>query len=99
MAITSLTRWIGGSDESVVANLKHAKALLEKAGAESVQVGRIYSGPHADQWTISVRYADWETFAKVQKAVSYDENYHNPVAQDEAQTELAERTIIISMDL
>ena len=71
MAVTQLTRWSGGNRDAVVALGKQAKAIFAKLGGE-YRAGQIHTGPHAGQWLTSVRYPDWETYGKAQRALVSD---------------------------
>ena len=100
MAVTSLARFNGGSREALIANGRRAKAIHEKAGAELFRVGQIYTGPHAGQWMVSVRWADWEAYGRAQQILASDNEYQqlwSDVAKSGSQ--LVDRALIVGVDL
>jgi hypothetical protein len=99
MSVTSLSRWNGGNRDTAVANVKKAKPVLEKLGAGSVRLGQIHTGPHAGQWVTAVTYPDWETLGKAQQALASDATYQKVLADAGAVGPLADRAIIVGIDL
>jgi hypothetical protein len=99
MAITIINRWNGGSRDAIVPIAKRAKAALEKAGAESFQMSQIHTGPHAGQWVTATRYSDWETYGKTTQALASNAAYQKILADVGAKAQLADRMIIVGVDL
>jgi hypothetical protein len=98
MAVTSISRWNGGSRADVVAFAKKLKPIFRKVEGE-YQADQIYSGPHAGQWLISIRYRDWETYGKAMQALTNDTAYLEVLADVGAISQLTDRTLVVAVDL
>ena len=96
MAITALSRW-KGSREDIMRIAGKIKPIIEGHGAEYMRVGMIYSGAHAGQWAVAIRYADWTSFGKAQEAASSDDEYLATYAEAVKVGELMGRSIIVGV--
>ena len=54
--VTSFTRIKSDDAEGVVKNLKEAKKIIEKHGAEFLRVSRFHTGPWIGDWLVVVRF-------------------------------------------
>ena len=70
--VTSFTRIKSDDAEGVVKNLKEAKKIIEKHGAEFLRVSRFHTGPWIGDWLVVVRYPNWEAHGKAQEAMAKD---------------------------
>jgi hypothetical protein len=98
MAVTVVNRFSGGDREKFLATVKKGNPMFEKLGAD-VRVGQIFTGPHAGQWMVTARYADWESFGKAGQVLSSDPTYQKMAAEMMATFKLEDRTIIAAIDL
>jgi hypothetical protein len=100
MSVTSLSRWSGGTLEQIAANVKTATAIQQKLGAETVRVGQIYTGPHAGQYVVAVRYPNWESYGKAQQALASSAEYSKLHAKITSEgSRLESRTLIAGIDV
>jgi len=70
--VTSFTRIKSDDSEGVVKNLKEAKKIIEKHGAEFLRVSRFHTGPWIGDWLVVVRFPNWEGHGKAQEAMAKD---------------------------
>ena len=70
--VTSFTRIKSDDSEGVVKNLKEAKKIIEKHGAEFLRVSRFHTGPWIGDWLVVVRFPNWEAHGKAQEAMAKD---------------------------
>jgi hypothetical protein len=99
MAVTQLMRWNGGTRDSLIDLGKQAKALWEKAGAESFRVAQIHTGPNVGQWLVAVRFPDWAAYGKAMQSLASDAAYRKFLAEVGAISELVDRTVVVGIDL
>jgi len=100
MTVTSLARFAGGNREALIANCRRAKAIHEKAGAEYFRVGQIYTGPHAGEWLVAVRWADWAAYGKAQQTLASDSAYQQLWADVVTSgSRLVDRVVVAGIDL
>ena len=99
MVIVQFTRFKGGTPEEIIPRAKRAKAIIEKHGAEWYRISRIHTGPSVGEWLVSVRYADWATYGKVQEAVSKDADFQQLQAETLSKSQMVGRMISVSVDL
>jgi hypothetical protein len=97
MYIASLSRW-SGKRETVVANAKKAKAIIEKSGG-NVRLSQIHTGPNAGQFMAAVRYPDWQTYGKAQMALAEDATYQKIMTDALTVTPMEDRAIVIGVDV
>jgi uncharacterized protein (DUF1330 family) len=70
--VTSFTRIKSDDAEGVVKNLKEAKKIIKKRGAEFLRVSRFHTGPWIGDWLVVVRFPNWEAHGKAQEAMAKD---------------------------
>ena len=70
--VTSFTRIKSDDSEGVVKNLKEAKKIIEKHGAEFLRVSRFHTGPWIGDWLVVVRFPNWEAHGNAQEAMAKD---------------------------
>ncbi|MGY4473280.1 DUF6854 domain-containing protein [Bradyrhizobium sp. USDA 3364] len=99
MAIVSFTRFKSDKAEEIVKTAKQAKAIFEKHGAEFLRLSRFHTGNWAGQYLVTVRFANWEVYGKVQEAVAKDEAFAKLVAHTATFAELTGRNITVGIDL
>ena len=98
MAVTSITRFNGGSRDQFVAVAKTAKAIFAPTGGD-FQVAQIYSGPNVGQWVAFIRYSNWEAYGTAMTALGSDPAYQKMMAALAAITQPTDRTFILDIDL
>lgn len=98
MSITVVTRWTGAR-ENALRNAGKAKAIQLKHGAEDFRVSQIYTGPHAGQWIVSVRWKSLEAWGAAQPKVLADPKFQSVMKTALAEGELLERTILFSEEV
>ena len=99
MAVVVFVRYSGGKRDALVPLAKKSKVIHEKAGAEWFRISQIYTGPHAGQWLLSVRWPDWATYGKGVQALAGDAALQKLIAEVATMTKLEDRTIVVSVDL
>ena len=99
MAIVQFTRFKSDKPEEMVKNVKQAKAIFEKHGAEYLRLSRFHAGAWAGEWLVVTRYASWEVYGKVQEAVAKDEAFAKLQANTLTFAELTGRSIAVGVDL
>jgi len=62
--VTSFTRIKSDDAEGTVKNLKEAKKIIEKHGAEFLRVSRFHTGPWIGDWLVVVRFPNREAHGK-----------------------------------
>ena len=98
MSVTVLTRWNGGSRDQFVTAGKKVAPIFKNLGGE-FRIGQIYSGPYAGQFMSSMRCPDWETYGRVMAAVAEDSKYQKTLAEGLMFSQLADRTVIVGVEL
>lgn len=99
MAITSLNRWDGGDPEKLKTLARLAAPHLLKAGAESVRMSRIFTGPHLGQWMTAVRWRDWEAYGNGTAAISANAEYAGIMAEVNSISRRVDHTLLLGVDL
>jgi hypothetical protein len=99
MSITQFTRYTSSKGDQLTKAAKEAKAIVEKHGAESFRLSKFYTGPWTGQWTVMIRYSDWETYGKVQAALAKDAAFAKLLAHVATISELMSRNLTIDVDL
>jgi hypothetical protein len=82
-----------------VKNVKKAKAIHEKYGAEMVRLGRIATGPFVGEWQVVVRWPDWTAFGKARDALAADTEFQELLAHGASMFQATDATIIVGIDL
>ncbi len=99
MAIVQFARFKTNNSDGVIKTAKQAKAIFEKHGAEFLRLSRFHTGAFAGEWLITTRYANWETYGKVQEAVAKDEAFAKLLAHTATFAELMGRNVAVGIDL
>lgn len=99
MSIVQFTRFKGGDAEQMIKNVRLAKKIFEKHGAEFLRLSRFHTGAWAGEWLVTTRYSSWEVYGKVQEAVAKDAEFAKILAQAMEVSELMGRNIAVSVDL
>jgi hypothetical protein len=97
MSVTSATIWKGKREE-IVPIAGKLKPLLEKHGAELVEVGVFYSGPNTGQFLGRIRYPDWEAFGRAQQAMAKDPEFQKVMTEALGTADLQSRSVVVSVD-
>lgn len=99
MAIVQFTRFKSDKPEEMVKTAKEAKAIFEKHGAEFLRLSRFHTGTWAGEWLVATRYANWETYGKVQEKVANDPEFAKLYARTLTFAQLTARNIAVGVDL
>jgi uncharacterized protein (DUF1330 family) len=97
--VTSLTRIKSDDAEGVVKNLKEAKKIIEKHGAEFLRVSRFHTGPWIGDWLVVVRFPNWEAHGKAQEAMAKDPAWAKMLANAAKIGQVMGRNITVGIDL
>jgi len=98
MAIVVVARWKGEFQKGLPL-AKEVASLLKKHGALSVRAGNCHSGPHAGDIYTAVTFADWESFATGQTAMTSDPEIVKIYAEATTVLQLQERSVLVVEDL
>jgi hypothetical protein len=71
MTVTIVTTRKGTAD-TIIAAAKKSKPVWAKHGAESYALNFIATGPDSGQWSLVIRFANWEKFGKSMQSASAD---------------------------
>ena len=93
MPIIAVTRWQAGHDEARSA-MRDVASRLKQAGAQTITVGRITTGAHADQVIVAVTYENYEAMGRAMQALHSDQQYQQRINELRKTGALQERTLI-----
>ena len=99
MSVVQFTRFKAGDREQVIKNARAAKQIVEKHGAEFLRLSRFHSGSWAGEWLITIRFANWEVYGKVQDAIAKDADFAKLLLQQMEIAEMVGRNIAVGIDL
>jgi len=99
MSVVQFTRFKADDREQVIKNARAAKQIVEKHGAEFLRLSRFHSGSWAGEWLITIRFANWEVYGKVQEALAKDTDYLKVLARGRELGELTGRNVAVGVDL
>ena len=100
MTVTVVARWTTPDVSAAAATTKRAKAFWQKHGAQDVRLSRIFTGPHAGQFLVTMVYANMLAYATVQAAGNADPELQKIIDQiREDGSEMQEREILVGIDL
>jgi hypothetical protein len=99
MAITQMTRFKSDKTEEMINNVKEAKIIFERHGAEFLRLSRFHTGIWAGEWLVVSRYANWEVYGKAQEGLAKDPAFAKLMAKMTSIGQLMGRNITVGVDL
>jgi hypothetical protein len=99
MAITQMTRFKSDKTEEMINNVKEAKIIFERHGAEFLRLSRFHTGIWAGEWLVVSRYANWEVYGKAQEGLAKDPAFAKLMAKMTSIAQLMGRNITVGVDL
>jgi hypothetical protein len=99
MAITQMTRFKSDKTEEMISNVKEAKIIFERHGAEFLRLSRFHTGIWAGEWLVVSRYANWEVYGKAQEGLAKDPAFAKLMSKMTSIAQLMGRNITVGVDL
>jgi hypothetical protein len=99
MTVSVVTIRKAATSDAIIAAAKKSKPVWDKHGAESYALNFIATGPDPGQWSIVIRFANWESFGKVMQSAVADPAFTEAQAAIDASSELVSRRLLASVDL
>ncbi|HUK07110.1 MAG TPA: hypothetical protein VLX09_04505 [Stellaceae bacterium] len=98
MPVSAISRYRGGTVETVIPLAKRMKAVLQKHGV-AYRVSRFQTGQDVGQWMVVVQYASWNAYAKAQDSFAKDTEHEKAVAEISEVVTLISRELVVDLDL
>ncbi len=100
MTVSIVTRWTTPNVEASTKAARQAKAVWMKHGASDFRLSQVFTGPATGQWFVRVSFADMQSYAKAQAAVSSSAEMQKiQAANAKAGAVSQERMILVETDL
>jgi hypothetical protein len=98
MPVSAISRYRGGTVESVIPLARRMKAVLHKHGV-AYRVSRFQTGQDVGQWMVVVQYASWMAYATAQERFAEDPEHRKVVTEISEVVTLISRELVVDLDL
>ncbi len=98
MPISAISRYRGGTVETVIPVAKRMKAVLDKHGVV-YRISRFQTGQDVGQWMVVVQYACWTDYAKAQDGFAQDAEHRRVVTEIAEVVTLMNRELVVDLEL
>ncbi len=98
MPVSAISRYRGGTVDTVMPLAKRMKAVLHKHGV-SYRVSRFHTGQDVGQWMVVVQYASWTAYAKAQDSFAEDPEHRKLVTEISGVVTLISRELVVDLEL